>query len=239
MIIDTKAIDAYRQGVEITQFKHYDAGIVKIHAGEIGHVLKKNRAGEDRHYRTELVYSDVNSVNPELRVSGKDNSTIINTDMLDGRVEDGVIEPLTIRSIARRERSMLDHEPHQIYGSLSAGTELQHCSSSPVVIVDYFKKGKSGTTFNDCMEYFRNLPIQHKTELTPYVDIRSDLESSSQYATTWRETDVDGKFLPVVSSMAGARDSGYVSLGQVSAAAGWVYDSSVGTDSIAFGGMTY
>lgn len=46
--IDTSQIDAYRQGVEITLFKHFDAGTVKIHAGEPGHVLRRNHFGMNK-----------------------------------------------------------------------------------------------------------------------------------------------------------------------------------------------
>ena len=39
--MNTSVTDPYRQGVEITQQKYYDAGFVKIFAGEPGHVIRK------------------------------------------------------------------------------------------------------------------------------------------------------------------------------------------------------
>lgn len=43
--IDTSAIDAYRQGVELTTMRHFDAGIGKISSGEPGHLLKQSSFG--------------------------------------------------------------------------------------------------------------------------------------------------------------------------------------------------
>ena len=46
--IDTSAIDAWRQGVEIVTMNHFDAGIGKISAGEPGHVLRANSFGDKK-----------------------------------------------------------------------------------------------------------------------------------------------------------------------------------------------
>lgn len=43
--IDTSAIDPWRQGVELTLAKHFDAGISKISAGEPNHILRPNSFG--------------------------------------------------------------------------------------------------------------------------------------------------------------------------------------------------
>ena len=49
--IDTSAIDAYRQGVEITTMSHFDAGMGKISAGEPGHLLRQSSFGGARSRR--------------------------------------------------------------------------------------------------------------------------------------------------------------------------------------------
>lgn len=45
--IDTTTIDGWRQGVEITLWKHFDAGTVKIRSGEIGHRMSVLNFGKD------------------------------------------------------------------------------------------------------------------------------------------------------------------------------------------------
>lgn len=243
MIIDTKAIDAYRQGVEIRQFKDYDAGLAKIHAAEQGHVLKRNRCGEDRHYRVSEVYVDAEVLDPVERVRGVSSNNLINTDFLDGRVEDGVLEPLTIRSVARRDTLLSDREPHQTYGGMMGGTELVYGAAPQIVNIENFAKGKSGTKFNDCIQYSLGIPTSHVKEslgtLAPFVDVAVELELDTPNAVSWRAADQSNKLLSLLSRMAGCRDNGYVSLGKVSSPAGWVYDGTAGTDSIAFGGMAH
>lgn len=78
--IDTSAIDAYRQGVEVTQMKHFDAGFCKITSGEPGHVLKQTDFGNARVrrvsvFRNQEILSTV-VASPELLPFTDNNKSI-------------------------------------------------------------------------------------------------------------------------------------------------------------------
>lgn len=238
MIIDTKAIDAYRQGVEITQFKHIGIGTFKIHSGEDGHVITLNSYGEERRYTSNGTYADASPLDPVNHLRSADVGAVLDTDIVDDRVLNGSIEPLTIRAVARRERSQNTREPHGVYGTAMGGTEIFYDSTSPVVNIQKFSQNAGVTTFNDCIKYFHGIPMQHETpppgKMMPYNDVDSVLDSSCPIAVAWRAADAQHKFLDIVRS--GYRDVGHVSLDEISAAAGWVYDGTFGTDSITFGG---
>lgn len=62
--IDTSDIDGYRQGVEITTIKHFDAGTIKIHAGEPGHVVRQTTIGLNHVYHTSRAFKDGGGVDP-------------------------------------------------------------------------------------------------------------------------------------------------------------------------------
>src|SRR3990167_5763282 len=70
--IDMSAIDPYRQGVEITQLKHFDAGTFKIHSGEPGHRILRNRFGMDKNFRPEPVFQELDYFSPLSFIRAQD-----------------------------------------------------------------------------------------------------------------------------------------------------------------------
>ena len=99
-IINTVAIDGYRQGVEITEFKHWDAGTVKIRSGEKGHVMAPLNHAYDRLNDSifNARYFDDKTVNLSLNVinntEAREHTLIENSDGV-GSAFGGIIEPIT------------------------------------------------------------------------------------------------------------------------------------------------
>lgn len=246
-VIVTSEIDAYRQGVEITQFKHFDAGMVKIHAGEQGHILRRNRGGMDRNHHTMNAFVETSRIDPatHLLVGG----TIIDADMLDGKILDGVLEPLTIRAVAGFFSVDGKYDAHGIYGSMMAGGEDSDKSSAQIVTVFEYDAEPTPPRFLDmvsAMTAISGTAMRHAYDVNPihikpFIDRRDTLEDTNmnvhQTAMSYAGTPVAA----AIRLMSGSRDNGYVSTRQISATCGWVYDNvtGIGTDSIAFGGMTY
>jgi hypothetical protein len=218
----TKSIDAFRQGVEIIRQRHYDAGIVKIHAGEPGHRLRKNRFGMDAFGRAredEFLDNDkFNSVRYIQSQEGAETPLEYNITFpfyLDGEIEseagkyDGVIEPLTIRPILDRSTIDAPFEMHTVRGDVMGGTPDLWRTSCLILNVDRLYKD-TRVIFYDDRGYF----LTRQVILDPYDDT---------YLHPLGDTD------------------SYVNPREISATAGWDFDSNVmiGTDSIAFGGMGY
>ncbi len=246
-VILTSEIDAYRQGVEITQFKHFDAGMVKIHAGEQGHVLKKNRGGMDRNYHTTNLFVESSRIDPATHLLN--GGSVIDNDMLDGKILDGVLEPLSIRSVAGFFGVDGKYDAHGFYGSLMAGVEDEDKASTQIVTVYEFRIPTKVPRFLDMVKAFTSLSgtaMQHARDVNvitikPFDDKRDVLEDNNMSVHQTAMSYAGTPIIQAIRNMSGSTDGGYVSSRQISATCGWVYDnvSGVGTDSIAFGGMTY
>jgi hypothetical protein len=221
-VYDTREIDAYRQGVEITRLRHYDAGVVKIHAGEPLHILRKNRFGMDSFGRTKTSwYSDnekfysLNYMRAQDGAESFEDWSITYPWYLDQEIEtesgkyDGVIEPLSIRSVL--DRSTIDdpYEMHSMWGQMMGGMPDPWRASSLLLNIDYFETETKIIGFND-MGYF----VRRQSSQGYFDDC---------YVNPLGKSDI------------------LVSPKKVSATSGWDFDnnSGVGTDSIAFGGMGY
>lgn len=249
--IDTSQIDAYRQGVEITQMKHFDAGIVKIHAGEPGHMLRRNRFGMDRNYRTEPVFEELDYFQSELflRAQELDSPLLWNiltfpiitsdNDQIENYVFDGVIEPLTIRSRASFFSIDVPFEAHDVRGALMGGN-TDSTGASDQVLTIYVR---NSSTMSEMLPYLDLVDLiggrfplngyfQHeKSHIKPFADIRYPRNVSLQ--------SYDASLESALSLMTGSTDS-YIRFDERSATSGWDFDSNlIGTDSLAFGGMTY
>ncbi len=248
--IDTSGFDAYRQGVELTQQKFFDAGIAKIHAGEPGHALRRNRFGMDRNFRAEPNFEEMDYFNPETYLRSQDHFSDLNyniitfpiitsdNDQLENYIFDGVIEPFTIRSRVSFFSIDVPFEAHETKGALIGGNSDSTLASDQVLTVDYFEPENEQIEYLDMVDmidgryplngYFRNA----KSLRRPFTDerlVRNVLLSSLH-------TDLNS----AMSLMTGSTDN-YIISKKRSASAGWDYDctTAVGTDSIAFGGMCY
>jgi hypothetical protein len=147
--IDTRAFDAYRQGVEITLEKH-TLGCFKISAGTAGHIVKPLSYGINEYdivstgSFVEIDYFDpakyLLSQEPGSTYAKAITFPIITADsnQAENYVLNGVIEPLTIRPVISFFSIEWPHESHAFRGQLMGGNPNKiSLSSDRVLSVDY------------------------------------------------------------------------------------------------------
>lgn len=247
--IDTSAFDAYRQGVEITQLKYFDAGIVKISAGEPGHVLRKNRFGMDKNFRPEPTFEELDYFNPVffLKAQALADPLLLNiitfpiitgdNDQIENYYFDGIIEPFPIREVASFFSIEVPFVARTIRGTLMGGNSDQTWASDRVVTVDYYEPEKQQIEYLDLVDIIDGHPLNgffrfDKSKTRPFDDARYP-------RNTTLSTNYTGSMNAALSLMTGSTDN-YISFKQKSATSGFVFaNTPLGTDSLAFGGMTY
>lgn len=249
--IDIGSIDPWRQGVEITQQKHFDAGMVKIHAGEPGHMLRRNRFGMDRNFRTEVAFEELDYFNPRNFLLSQEIDSPLNfniitfpiitsdNDQIENYIFDGVIEPFTIKSRAAFFSIDVPFEAHEVKGAVMGGNTDSTMSSDMVLTVDYYDVRQRQVGYLDLVDMIDGrFPLNgffntDKAPCAPFMDERyvRNVDAPVTY---------DSTMTAALSMMSGSTEN-YISSLQRSATAGWTYDSTtnVGTDSIAFGGMVH
>lgn len=239
--IDTATIDPFRQGVEITQQKHFDLGGVKIHAGEPGHQLRQTLFGMDHtSLEKKTWFKDNEKFNPRTFIGMQESKSYTTDDLftfpivtdsdsdVDSRNYDGVIEPLTIRGIVEFDSLCVPFEAHDVHGDMMGGNTDTSRASNQILQVDYYSTQTNPVAYLD-REFF----IWDKVKMTPFIDEMKPEIKEKVSSGTW-----DDDFTFAIMKMTGSTDT-YVSSKQKSSSAGWDHENSLGTDSIAFGGWTY
>lgn len=246
--ISTIKIDGYRQGVEITQLRHFDAGYFKIHAGEPGHVLRKNGFGMSKNQIIpDNWYQDLDKFDPIKFIRLQEDVSYLFGEVLtfpivvddnenyEGNILDGIIEPLTIRPIVGFYSIDIFYNPHSIKSDMMAGTIRFDQGACQILQVDYFDSSPGTINFLDQVNEYEMFFNIKTTKIKPYDELSSTPHINSYLLGKW-----DISMKTAMLTMTGSTDN-YVSLKQRSSTAGWDYDNntSIGTDSIAFGGLTY
>lgn len=248
--IVTTDVDAYRQGIELTQQKHFDAGTCKIHAGTPGHVLMRNHFGMDKNFMQDPKFEELDYFDPVYYINAQhDQSPLLfsiitfpiitgDNDQLENYYYNGVIEPLPIREIASFFSTEVPFTARSIKGSFISGNEDSTRSSEQILTVDVFEPSNEQVNYLDLVDMIGGvLPLNgffryDKSALSPFIDTR--YPRNEQIATTYSD-----ELNSALSVMTGSTDN-YINFKQKSSTSGWVYDNtSIGTDSLAFGGMTY
>lgn len=248
--IDTREIDPYTQGVELTSQRRYDAGVVKIWSGEPGHQLRKNRFGMDRNIVAGTTFADSDYFNPQtylqLQVSRSPLwSSIItfpilveDTDQSENDNFNGVIEPLSIRKVANFSSIDVPFEAHAVRGAYGNGNIDALGTTDQVVTIFEIREREREVGFLDLVDAMGNTPLNGYFDgtlvrMSPFVDQRLVRNTS---ASIYMSSDIVG----YLSHMTGSTDN-YIRPGYKSATCGRDYDNitDIGTDSLAFGGMTY
>lgn len=247
--IETLVIDGYRQGVEITQQKHFDAGLVKIHAGEEGHVLKKSRFGMDKNFRPDPHFEDIDLFNPVAFIRQQEDDSFLyynlmtfpiisgDNDQIENYWFDGIIEAMPIREVASFFSIEAPFVARSIKAGLMAGNDDTTNATDQVQTVGTFDISENQIPYLDMVDMINGqLPLNgyfehRKVYLKPFDDKRFVLNVSSNLN--------DIELQSAVSTMSGSTDN-YVPDGKRSATSGWTFDNTQkGTDSIAFGGRLY
>lgn len=132
---DTSAVDAYRQGVELTSPKHFANGIAKIHDGyndQTGqHGVPDLVLGQSRPIlRDENSYLEMTKFDSVAHLQKlSPNINEINALLLeDVASKDGAIEPLELRDVVTHRTHSKDIA-HKVWGALDEGNVNDRASS--------------------------------------------------------------------------------------------------------------
>jgi hypothetical protein len=235
--IDTSQFDAHRQGIELTHVKYWDAGLVKIHVGEPGHVKRQNSFGIlRREYEQINSFIESHPVDAAIRVklSITSKTNIDNSDV--SFDANGCIEPLTIRDLVSF-RSVFKDEPHTTRGTFMQGNEYDDWSSDLIVSTQDFVYTitQNVSPFYDVGNMiggFKNVQLNFMNENEiPYDDSRVLYRENS--LSDNMSTLMSTTLLQLQFDSTGSSTDKYIREGHVASTTGWTYFSNV--DSIAFG----
>lgn len=254
--INTSEIDPYRQGVEITCHRHWTNGIVKIHAGENGHVLRRNGFGQDNLSINDDAklgtswFKDLDRFDPVAYVRSQISGAYItnltfpivinDANEPENSVYNGVIEPFAIRSVASFSSIFAGGiEPTGIKGHVVDGNVDWRQTSDCIDHVRQYDTAHKIGPFLDMIDMIGTTQTIAELDHTiptiaPFIDAGNSREVTMKDVLLNASIDLRSAILDLEFD-----SENYVPTGSVSPTAGFTYDASIGTDSIAFGGMTY
>lgn len=245
---DTTAIDAYRSGVEITLLKHFDAGTVKIHSGEPGHAYKQANFGSDHKLALTKPFEEEPLFDPQTLVNSVGQSTTLL--MTFQEHVDGAIEPLSIRSLITFGGISGLLEPHDIHGTVMGGNTNSRGETDVVKSIYVIEKtsAPSAAFYDLQVDTLSNARADGNAHPSTLVGIFNDRRTDHMPFADKRlsrnvvqSANYDTDMITSISRLSGSTDN-YVrsSMDEKSATSGFDFDfTSVGTDSLTFGGKTY
>lgn len=175
---DTTAIDAFRQGVEMTTPMHRYSGIYKMSAGTDDHSLPQNEFGQTVELEPTLAFVDHVGYEKSTFMSGGLTLPFPLDEMRGGYAElmDGVLEPLTIRLAAAHATVDFPVDAHAIRAGLQAGNiDITGKTDIVVTVRPVFEPGSS--PFIDAQETFGDVALPGflsdvERMVEPYDDVR-------------------------------------------------------------------
>lgn len=249
--INTSAVDPYVQGVEMTRQAQYDAGLAKIWSGDAGHVLKPSVYGQDKNFFPDPGFADMDLFSARRFLEAQEHDSPLwwniitfpiitgDNDQLENYNFNGIIEPFAIRPVVAFFSTDAPFEAHTIRANLAGGNENQLNGSDRVLTVDYFEPQKQIVGYLDMVDIIENHPLNgffvyEFTSILPFSDVRLNRNAILD------DPAEDAQLVEAMANMSGSTDN-YVKYDQRSATCGWCYDNNtaIGTDAVAFGGMTH
>lgn len=250
----SSSLDVYRNGVEITQEKHWAAGLAKITAGTPGHLYQSTLFGvSDVSIISADRFIELDPFDPIAYVASGGDMTrftypIITSDanQIENLILNGIIEPFPIRPVISNFSINFPFEPQAIRGALMTGNERSQFSSEEIVSVYEFSPKKqnaewqldaSKTSIVTGSSDFTLTTVQEYTNLsqntsTPFEDV--------VLPRGQKVTDIYGEDLFDIVYRMPQQDTTYINTKQKTGTCGMVYDNTPeGTDSIAYGGLLY
>lgn len=254
----SSSIDSYRNGVEITKNKHWDAGIVKITAGNPGHLLDKTLFGvNELDIISTSSYYEIDIFDPVVFLEkGFENFIypIVTSDnnQLENYILNGIIEPFPIRPVVSNFSINFPFEPHSTKGQFGNGNIDWKSATDSVVSLDYFDQSKKNKRFfldaADTLKISTGVGTGSVSLGAPDGYYNTDENSLSWFEDTVYargeipDSSYSSDLLDVVGRMTGSSISQdtYVSRKQKSFTNGFDCEySSAGTDSIAYKNLTW
>lgn len=245
--LDTTAVDMFRQGVEVTTWRHWAQGIVKITAGEPGHIVQPENYGLRSPILKGQVLVDKDAVDPVKFINASTNLTHRTSYLFASwppanlsRTEssefllDGVLDAVDVRNVNACFGGDVPYEGRGVRGAVMAGNIDEQGRSD--IIVTYIEPITSGS-----FPAYKDIPDTYGLR---WPNTRYHLDIASLQPFTDRtiylgeeESPSDPQIVAIVNHITGSGD--FLPPGCRASTSGWVYDDGVGTDSIAFGGLTY
>jgi hypothetical protein len=246
VITDT---EPFRHGVDIRSERSYSAGLVRFHAGEKGHRIRTLVIGQDedtnfltdysRSYKELETYDPIKSIslNP---VDVPEFITYVSSDAQctyeHGQLKN-VIEPLSIRPAASLMSTYYPHEAHTVWGNMAGGNVYRDRSS------DLTANHYDTSFISTHTPYFDSLEIKDITSinlsgeflrgsalLAPFIDEKLGEKLTDNLSGSIKDFSLGLSY----------NDNEIVRNDQKSSINGYQYDGAYrGTDSLAFGGLTY
>lgn len=250
--IDTQTTDNFRQGVELTHEKHFVAGVAKIWSGYPGHVVPQTAFGQSRQWDDGEAFAEKMKFDPVDYIEHSTEKRLYegHGPLQDATMFDGALEVLELRS------SSFDgfpQPPRSIKGMLQSGNPTVF-GESDVIVDEYpiaFATG-SGPFVDSRALIARGLKVSSaagvsvsdKNNKPIFLPVEAKVPAFSDIL----EPNV-GLLMPASASTQhrAGRDNlspidlpGRVSNRSKAMTAGFTFDNTPsGTDSIAFGGMTF
>lgn len=197
--MNTSAVDAFRQGVELTQDKFYQLGPVKIHSGEPQHMLRQNNVGEP----TESLFPNQTNF---LEIDVFDLLTFMQRDVsqtflstfiafrasatVDWSIMDGIIEPLSVRPMVTFTSIYSPIEPHQVRGNVEGGNYSIIIHSDKIAPIQRFDEIRVGSDpLIDTVDAINGVPVNipffpaYNRTIKPFNDaqVKSGIILSSSF----------------------------------------------------------
>lgn len=188
--IDTRAIDPFRQGVELTRHIYHGMGLAKIHAGETDHQLRQNNVGEQplAIYPNSTLFTETDVFDPVVFVRRDVNFDTLSPVLAfkaystaQEAVTDGVIEPLTIRDEIQFSSIDVPTIAHSTKGSLESGNYNSRVAADRIVTVQRFADKRSQfLPYEDNVDTFNGFPVSlgffpnDPRVVVPFNDSHSD-----------------------------------------------------------------
>lgn len=240
--LDTSEIDAYRQGVSLTSDTFFGKGLIKTYSGEKSHKKYKSEYGfGTTSIRASQYYGDSDYFDPLDFIQTQNISYPIITSDFDQSENfdlNGVIEPLSIKSVLSFYSIDSPYEIHDTRGFFGSGNENVIFGGCQVTNVVDYTDPQEATAYLDAVDIFNARPtngyfIYPDNDVAPYDDsaITNGIKLSEYFGSD---------FIAALLDLSPHTNS-YLSSKQLSQNAGFTYTNSdqLGTDSIAFGDLTY
>ena len=253
----SSSLDAYKNGVEITQNKHWTAGLTKLTAGTPGHLYENTFFGvNDMDIISPDIYYEIDVFDPVsfiLKTQEDFLYPIVTSDVnqLENTVLNGILEPFPIRSVIANFSLYSPFEPHSFKGQYGNGNVNWRLASDEVLTVDYRETTRKNSQFFLDSGDVRKLSLEDSSTsvpvgppdgyfnleenvVKPFVDLiyQRDMVPSASYGAD---------MLNALTLMTGSRYSeNYVPQKKKSATSGFDCEyMDQGTDSVAYRNLTW
>lgn len=236
--IDTSAVDAYLQGVELTQDKQFFAGVAKIWSGYPGHELPQTEFGELQIFEEDLPFEEKRKYTAIDFIQHSDQKSsyeYFTVNMLN-RSRDGAMEPFNVRSGSIDGFALPIHGAKGTFGD---GNTNEFGETEP--LADQFVIGITGT-FGPWVdsaalvrkETYRTGRLPREARLSAYADDFPYKKGLKQPASA------SVAVISARNAMSGTDLNTRLQNKSKSMTCGFVYDGATyGTDSLAFGGLKW